>query len=67
MLAASTARWTVLRPPRLVDNRATGQWTFSFDRPAATWLDRTDLAGAMLEALERDNMIEQAPFVSAKK
>ena len=65
MLGASQARWTALRPPRLTEGKATGGWTFSFDRPAASWIDRADLAGAMLEALERDDMVGRAPFVSA--
>ena len=65
MLAASRARWTALRPPRLTEGKATGRWAFTHDRPAATWIDRDDLAGAMLEALARDDMVARAPFVSA--
>ena len=65
MLAASRARWTALRPLRLTEGKARGRWTFSFDRPAATWIDREDLAGAVLEAIDRDDMVGQAPFVSA--
>ncbi|MGR3541343.1 MAG: NAD(P)-dependent oxidoreductase [Hasllibacter sp.] len=66
-LAASDARWTALRPPRLTTGRGTGRWTFTFDRPAATWIDRADLAGAILEVLGRDDMIGRAPFVSAAR
>ena len=67
MLAESQARWTALRPPRLTQGKPTGRWTFTHDRPAATWIDRADLAGAMLEALERDDLVGRAPFVSAVK
>ncbi len=66
MLATSDARWTVLRPPRLVDGKAKGHWTFTNDRPAASWIDRKDLAGAMLATLDDPVMIAKAPFVSAK-
>ena len=65
MLAASEARWTALRPPRLTGGKPTGRWSFTHDRPAATWIDRADLAGAMLEALEREDLIARAPFVAA--
>jgi putative NADH-flavin reductase len=65
MLAASEMRWTALRPPRLTEGRSTGIWRFDHDRPHATWIDREDLAGAMLEALGCDDMIGTAPFVSA--
>ncbi len=67
MLAASGARWTALRPPRLTEGKATGRWSFTHDRPAATWIDRADLAGAMLEALDRDDLMGRAPFVSVGK
>ena len=67
MLAASAARWTALRPPRLTEGRATGMWRFDFDKPSATWIDRDDLAAAMLSALSDDAMIGRAPFVSVRK
>lgn len=67
MLAASGARWTALRPPRLTEGKATGRWTFTYDRPSATWIDRADLADAMLEALVRNDLMRRAPFVSVDK
>ncbi|PRY92626.1 putative NADH-flavin reductase [Hasllibacter halocynthiae] len=67
MLAASGAEWTAMRPPRLTEGRATGRWTFTFDRPAATSIDREDLAGAILEVLGREDMVRRAPFVSAAR
>ncbi len=66
MLADSEARWTVLRPPRLVEGKATGQWQFTQDRPAASWIDRKDLAAAMLATLGDPAMVGTAPFVSAQ-
>lgn len=67
MLAASRARWTALRPPRLTAAEGTGRWAFTFDRPASTSIPRADLAAAMLEALGRDDMVGRAPFVAAPK
>ena len=66
LLAASGARWTALRPPRLTEGRAAGRWRLSHDRPAATWIDRDDLAAAMLAMLEDGSMVGRAPFVSAE-
>ena len=64
-LAASDARWTALRPPRLTEGKATGRWVLTHDRPAATWIDRADLAGAMLACLEDEATVGTAPFVAA--
>ena len=64
MLQASTARWTILRPPRLLDAGGTGRWRFTFDRPAATSIARADLAGAMLAAMADPGLERKAPFVS---
>ena len=66
MLAASGARWTALRPPRLTEGRATGRWALTHDRPAATWIDRADLAGAMLACLADEATVGTAPFASAE-
>ena len=64
-LAASDARWTALRPPRLSEGNSTGEYHFSFDRPATTSIDRADLAAAMLATLDDPAMMNAAPFVSA--
>ncbi|WP_333714902.1 NAD(P)-dependent oxidoreductase [Yoonia sp.] len=64
MLAASTLRWTALRPPRLTSGKPAGGWRFDFDRPHTTAIDRADLAAAMLAALEDEKLVGQAPFVS---
>jgi len=66
MLAAGSAQWTALRPPRLTDGKASGQWAATYDRPAATWIDRQDLAAAMIAAINDVAMINRAPFISAK-
>lgn len=65
MLADSQMRWTAMRPPRLTEGKAKGTWRFDFDRPHATWIDRGDLAGAILAVLEDETMVGKAPFVSA--
>lgn len=64
MLMQSQPAWTVLRPPRLVNGRATGAWQTTSDRPATTWIDRDDLARALLEMVESSTHLGTAPFVS---
>lgn len=66
-LLASEARATVLRPPRLTSGAPTGRWTWSFDRPARSSIDRADLARAMLEALGREDLVGRAPFVAGAR
>ncbi len=66
MLRSSSARWTVLRPPRLVNDKPTGHWQVSYDRPAATWIDRGDLAAALLYAVEEQAFLNAAPFVAVQ-
>ncbi len=63
-LAASGLAYTFLRPPRLTQAPGTGRWRFTFDRPAAMQIARPDLAGAMVEALERPDLERRAPFVT---
>ena len=65
MPAASDAAWTALRPPRLTDAAGMGRWTFTFDRPATTAIPRADLAAALLEAMDRDDLVGLAPFVAS--
>ena len=67
LLRASDLLWTALRPPRLVDGDGRGTWRFTFDRPAATKIARADLAGALVEALGRDDLVGRAPFVSERR
>lgn len=63
-LAASGLAYTFMRPPRLTQAPGTGRWRFTFDRPAAMQIARADLAGAMVEALERPDLERRAPFVA---
>ncbi|MGR3492440.1 MAG: NAD(P)-dependent oxidoreductase [Shimia sp.] len=65
LLLRSTLRWTMVRPPRLTNDAATGRWVFSFDKPSSTKIARADLAGAMIEALGRADFEGKAPFVAA--
>ncbi len=64
LLVESRASWTILRPPRLVEGRATGKWLFSDDRPQNVISDRDDLARAMLAAVDDTDMARRAPFVA---
>ena len=63
MLADSPLRWTVLRPPRLVDGEPKGV-AWSFDTPKASKIARADLAAAMVEALGRDDLVRRAPLAA---
>jgi uncharacterized protein YbjT (DUF2867 family) len=67
MLAASSLRWTALRPPRLISGKPAEGWRFDLDRPHTTAIDRADLAMAMLAAIEDEALVGKAPFVSSAK
>ncbi len=64
MLRDSGLAWTALRPPRLTDQAGRGAWRFAFDRPPAAKIARDDLAGAVVEALGRGDLVRRAPFVA---
>lgn len=64
LLEASTLAWTALRPPRLTEAPGRGAWRFDEDRVRTPSLTRDDLAGAVVEAVSRDDLIGKAPFVS---
>ncbi|MFW5642172.1 MAG: NAD(P)-dependent oxidoreductase [Roseicyclus sp.] len=63
-LRSSHLAWTALRPPRLTESAGRGVWRFDHDRPHALRISRDDLAGAIVEALHRDDLARSAPFVS---
>lgn len=65
MLMASDLAWTVLRPPRLTNGEGKGDWTFDQGKPSVQYITRADLAHAVVTTLTRDDLIRQAPFVSA--
>jgi hypothetical protein len=64
VLTLSELRWTMLRPPRLVDGPATGRARLSFDRPVSGRATRGDVAEAAVAALADDGLIHRAPFVA---
>jgi putative NADH-flavin reductase len=64
LLQNSSLAWTALRPPRLTEARGSGVWRFDEDRVRTPSLSRDDLAGAVVEAIERDDLAGRAPFVS---
>lgn len=64
LLAVSDLRWTMLRPPRLVDGAATGRIAITTRTPAGMRLTRADLAATAVAVLTRDDLIGRAPFVA---
>lgn len=58
--------WVILRPPRLVDGTAKGVYRVGVDlRTGMTSkLTRADLAAALLDQLESDRFLRQAPTVT---
>jgi nucleoside-diphosphate-sugar epimerase len=64
ILKQSPLRWTALRPPRLTEATGCGAWRFDRDRVRTPSLSRDDLAGAVIEAVSREDLTRTAPFVS---
>lgn len=64
VLRGSRLRWTMLRPPRLVDGPAKGEAKLSFERPPSIQITRADLARKVVEAIGNDSLVGRAPFVS---
>lgn len=66
LLADSDAAWTSLRPPRLLDKPPTGNYRLSASRPPpkARTLTYADLATALLDALDRDDLKRRAAYVA---
>ncbi|MGH8919657.1 MAG: NAD(P)H-binding protein [Actinomycetes bacterium] len=64
-LQTSDAHWVALRPPRLVDKPATGRYRLATTPlPKARSLTFADLAAALLDALEREDLHRRAAFVA---
>ena len=62
--AASDLDWTLVRPPRLKDGRATGRVEHDGHRSVrATSIRRADLAGFLADVLEQNLYPRLAPFV----
>lgn len=66
ILAASDARWVALRPPRLVDQPARGAYRIDTrPLPRARTLTYPDLATALLDALDRDDLHRHSAYVAS--
>jgi putative NADH-flavin reductase len=67
LLRASDLDWTVVRPPRLTDGPATGQFRHAEELKysARSQLSRSDLAGFMLDELERGAYVRKTVEISA--
>ncbi|MGN9788003.1 NAD(P)-dependent oxidoreductase [Nonomuraea sp. ZG12] len=60
-LSASDTDWTVLRPPYLTDDPPVGRYRTAMDASVPGWsLARSDLARAMLDALDHPATIRRA-------
>jgi putative NADH-flavin reductase len=66
VLGGSRVDWVSLRPPRLVDKPATGAYRIAADvpLPRARSLRYPDLATALLDVLEREDLQRHAAFVA---
>ncbi len=66
VLDDSRVEWVSLRPPRLVDRPATGAYRIDADAPLprARSLRYPDLATALLDVLERDDLQRRAAYVA---
>lgn len=65
MLRASGLKWTIVRPPRLTDDEPTGRWEAGYLKLGpANKMSRADLAAFMLEQMESEEFVEEAPMVS---
>lgn len=65
-LAGSQVDWIALRPPRLVDKPAKGEYRIDADQPLrkARSLTYADLATALLDCLGREDLYGRAAFVA---
>jgi putative NADH-flavin reductase len=63
---ASRLDWTILRPPRLTDDAATGKWRTAFDRnvPHGFTIPRGDLAACILNLINDPETIHKHVFVA---
>lgn len=65
VLDASDAAWTCLRPPRLVEKPALGHYRIGAGPPAkGRTLTCADLATALLDSIEREDLVQHAAFVA---
>ena len=61
----SDLRWTIFKPPRLTMKQATGRCEVGSDVRVGllSSISRDDLAGLLVEEIERNNMVGQTVFV----
>lgn len=66
LLRASDVDWISLRPPRLVDKPATGHYRVDAHRPPPKSRNLTcaDLASALLDSLDREDLYRRAAYVA---
>jgi putative NADH-flavin reductase len=66
ILVASHVDWTVLRPPYLTDRAPKGRYRLALDGPIkrAVSISRTDLATALLDAIEDGSLSRRAVAVA---
>lgn len=66
LLSSSDVDWVSLRPPRLVNKKATGHYRLGASRPLskARSITYTDLATALLDSLDREELHRQTAFVA---
>ncbi|TDC85972.1 NAD-dependent epimerase/dehydratase family protein [Micromonospora sp. KC606] len=66
LLAASDTDWTSLRPPRLLEKPATGNYRLDVSRPLpkGRTLTYADLATALLDAVNRDDLRRRPAYVA---
>ncbi len=67
VFAASDLDWTLVRPPRLQDGAATGRLEHDAHRSTqSTKIHRTDLASFLVDVVEQELYVKQAPFVATR-
>lgn len=62
---ASGLDWTILRPTRLRNAGPAGHYTTTFTEPALSWVQRSDVAAAMLRAVEEKLWMGESPTITA--
>jgi putative NADH-flavin reductase len=64
VIRESDLAWTVVRVPRLKEGPAEGGVRATFKPPGAQAISRADVAAFMLEQLEREEYVQQAPMLT---
>jgi putative NADH-flavin reductase len=64
VLTGSDVRWTVVRPPRLLDKAAKGSYRISTEAQVGRSITRADLAAALLDVVADDTTVRTALSVA---